>query len=83
MILVFICLKGSVILVCNQNQVLVSGTEDKAQVRCRYLSRIFFFRNQHFQKFSASFLSFFKLKFLKAWNWTQIFKNNLNILNIW
>ena len=22
-------------------------------------------------------------KFLKAWNWTQIFKNNLKILNIW
>ena len=39
-----------------------------------------------FQNFS-NFLKFFCFlggyRFLKAWNWTQIFKNNLKILNIW
>ena len=74
--------------VWDQNQVLVSGTETKVQFQYWYQSRNFFFRNRNFffQNFS-NFLMFFCFlggyKFLQAWNWTQIFKIDLKILNIW
>ena len=73
-------------LVCDRNQVSVSRTETKVKFWCR--SQKVFFRNQNFsfQNFSNLLMFFCFLggyKFLKAWNWTQIFKNNLKISNIW
>ena len=68
------------------NQVSVSRTETKVQFRYRYWSQ-FFFQNWDFFQIISNFLMLFCFlggyKFLKAWNWTQIFKNNLKILNIW
>ena len=59
----------------------------------RYRSRNFFYRNRNFffffkkfQKISKNFMYFCflgKYKFLKTWNWTQIFKSYLKILKIW
>ena len=73
---------------CDRNQVSVSGTETKVQFWYQYWSQKFFFRNrnsffQHFKTFLMFFCFLGGYKFLKAWNWTQIFKNNLKILNIW
>ena len=75
-------------LVYDQNRVSVSGTETKVQFWYLYRSRNFFSETETF--FLQSFpniLLFFRFlwghKFLKAWNWTQIFKNNLKIFNIW
>ena len=68
-------------LVYGHNQVSVSGTETKFQFQYRYRSRNFFFRNWNFSIFFMfSFLGW--CNFLKAWNWTQIFKNNLKTINI-
>ena len=59
----------------------------------RFRSRNFFYRNRNFfsyfkkfQKISKNFMYFCFLgeyKFLKTWNWTQIFKSYLKILKIW
>jgi hypothetical protein len=67
----------SYILVYNRNQVSVSGTETKVQFWYQYRSRNFFQTNSNFLMFYSLLGGY---KFLKAWNWTQIFKNNLKIL---
>ena len=57
----------------------------------RYRSRNFFYRNRNWNFFSFFFFQNFfmyfcflgEYKFLKTWNWTQIFKSYLKILKIW
>ena len=75
-------------LVWNRFQVLVLRTKIKVRFRYRYQSLISFYRNKNFSfQFFSNFLMSFcfvgGFKFLKAWDWTQIFKNNQKILNIW
>ena len=60
---------GLLHLVYDWNQVSVSGTET--------------FFLQSFSNILMFFCFLWGYKFLKAWNWTQIFKNNLKIFNIW
>ena len=69
----FCCLEIKVVdtkysMVCDRNQVLVSGTETKVQLRYWYWSRNFLFQNPKllFQIFSHIFLLIGGCKFLKA-----------------
>ena len=63
----------------NRNQGPISVLEPKLfffpKPKHIFFSKIF--------KFSYVFLLLGGYKFLKAWNWTQIFKNNLKIFIIW
>ena len=72
---------------CDRNQVSVSGAKTKVQFWYRYQSRFFFLKPKFFSskffKYSHFFWFLWRYKFLKAWNWTQIFKINLKIFNIW
>ena len=43
----------------------------------------FFFLFQNFSKFVMYFYFLGEYKFLKTWNWTQIFKRFANFLKIW
>ena len=71
-------------LVSDRNSVSAESIGWKYRYRCR----IFFFRNRNFFffNFSKNFIYFCfieEYKFLRTWNWTQIFKIYLKILKIW
>ena len=73
---------------CNRNQVSVSGTETKVLFQYWYQRQIFFCWNWnfYFQSISIFFMFIYLLflggyGFLKALNWTHIFKLILKILN--
>ena len=49
---------------------------------CGTKARFWYFVNRNFLKFFSFFLPGGH-KFWKPWNWTEIFKNNQKILNVW
>ena len=70
-------------------QIRCCSRQSATQTSFRYQYQIWAdFRNRRFFSIFSPFFSIFfshflgKYKFLKVWNWTEIFNNNLNNINV-